>query len=902
MTKKSIFFPLSVLVALAVMVSCNRDERGLEDREIIQVNGMNYPSAAFIPGKVRVLVDENFARTVEEETDENGYVITENVKSLQGVVASLGIVRMERTFPYAGEFEERTRKEGMHLWYDIYYDEEFSLTKAGEDLSAVKGIAMVEPQPKMKHIRAEVAEESFEEIRNEAERSADLVFDDPRLSQQWHYFNDGGNSTLTEGSDINVMPVWERGVTGNENVIVSVVDGGVDWDHEDLADNMWHNPDETGDRIYGKDFVNGGMTITPDDHGTHVAGTVAAVNNNGKGVCGIAGGDAAAGVKGVKIMSCQIFIGDRSGNGAAAIKWGADHGAVISQNSWGYEYGKITYVPQSDKAAIDYFVKYAGMGSDGTQTGPMAGGIVFFAAGNDDAPEGYPGSYEACVAVASIGGDYKRAYYSNYGEWVDITAPGGDAYKGPMVLSTVPDDRYEKLQGTSMACPHMSGIAALAVSVMGGEGFTCDNLKEILLASARSLDSYNPGFVGKLGAGLIDAEQAVLGGGGEAPEPVTDLSLSVHSNFVDFELTVPKDDSGKPEKILIYYSKSEITSLSGCEYQEFSVGTLVAGDKMTGTLTDLEFNTGYYMVAIAKDFRGLTSKINNNVEITTEGNNTPYFDPDDALSISISQSEIGTADFSAVDPDGHDLSVSISPATAGISAEMLDATRGRVKVSGLETGGGTFDVKVVISDPYGEKAELDLHAVVEANHAPAVKTQIPNQLFKSLEDPAIKLNISDYFTDEDGESLNVVITASDKGVVKTSVSNGVINIAPMDFGMVTLDVKATDIVGDAATQQFKVLVREGWTDVDVMDGDVEMDLYPNPVSDFLNIRTNAPFDGKVEIFSANGSRVISQQAAFSAFDPARIDMSGVPGGVYSVVVTYTYDGVDKMIKNNIVKL
>ncbi len=79
-----------------------------------------------------------------------------------------------------------------------------------------------------------------------------------------------------------------------------------------------------------------GGAITPDEHGTHVAGTIAAVNNNGIGVSGVAGGDAARGISGAKLMSCQIFYGDKSADGAAAIKWSADHGAVISQNSWGY--------------------------------------------------------------------------------------------------------------------------------------------------------------------------------------------------------------------------------------------------------------------------------------------------------------------------------------------------------------------------------------------------------------------------------------------------------------------------------------------------------------------------------------------------------------------------------------
>jgi hypothetical protein len=120
----------------------------------------------------------------------------------------------------------------------------------------------------------------------------------------------------------------------------------------------------------------------------------------------------------------------------------------------------INKTPESDKAAIDYFVKYAGFDENGNQTGPMAGGLVVFAAGNDAVNVGYPSDYENCMAVSAIAGDYTEAYYTNYGDWVDIAAPGGDEFKNHLVISTVPDNKYAGFQGTSMACPHVSGVAA----------------------------------------------------------------------------------------------------------------------------------------------------------------------------------------------------------------------------------------------------------------------------------------------------------------------------------------------------------------------------------------------------------------------------------------------------------
>lgn len=203
-------------------------------------------------------------------------------------------------------------------------------------------------------------------------------FNDPGLPSQWHYSNNGDKmfaATTAAGTDINVPEAWKL-TGGSPSIIVAIVDEGVKYTHPDLADNMWVNPDGSG--VPGYNFATNSTKLTwsvshydnkgkydgDSGHGTHVAGTVAAVNNNGKGVCGVAGGTGSN--DGVKLMSCQIFSGGKGGTistSVQAIRYAADNGASIIQCSWGYptqaplnsdRYYENNY--SVEKETIDYFV------------------------------------------------------------------------------------------------------------------------------------------------------------------------------------------------------------------------------------------------------------------------------------------------------------------------------------------------------------------------------------------------------------------------------------------------------------------------------------------------------------------------------------------------------------------
>lgn len=478
------------------------------------------------------------------------------IDQIDNVLGAIGTVRFERLFPECGRFEERTRAEGLHRWYIAEYDPEVPVAQVADLLSLCKDVEVIEYSlhPKLcGYSRSGSVSGNIPDVSASVSsgRTIPFPFNESGRTRtlQWHYNNTGtiGPVSSLVGADADVYAAWQL-CKGNPDVIVAVIDEGVKYDHEDLADNMWVNGDEIPgngidddgngyvDDIYGYNFIENSGTITSSAehmHGTHVAGTIAAVNNNGTGVNGIAGGS--GNNDGVRIMSLQCISdsGSSSGSGLGgpvrAMKYAADNGAVICQNSWGYTAGAVEELEWKRGSysalaeAMRYFIKYAGMDENGNQEGPMAGGIILFAAGNDGSDElAYPAADPAVVSVASFSYLGTPASYTNYGTWVSMAAPGGDltlntVYGGVYSTSVAEDGSsyYESLQGTSMACPHVSGACALAVSYYYGaekrKGLTGEDLRQALLSSTRHVDNWYPGsYSGQMGVGVLDTYNLLL--------------------------------------------------------------------------------------------------------------------------------------------------------------------------------------------------------------------------------------------------------------------------------------------------------------------------------------------------------------------------------------------------------
>ncbi len=904
---------VGLLFVLFCLFSCEEEQIVKSDDED---SSTSVDVSNAVEGLVRIKISE--ASISQLSVSLKSGSVSSNITNLDSVLTAIGATSFERTFPYCGKFEERTKKAGLDRWYDVKYDTtNTELSIALNKFSTLSEVNITEPIRKIKNDA--VAQRKFDGSIFAAALKGTSAnsMDDSYFSWQWDLYNDGSVTGSLEGSDINVVNAWEV-QTGSEEVIVAVVDGGIDYDHVELIDNMWINESEDSgssstddddngykDDIYGYNFVDGNGTIVAHDHGTHVAGTIAARSGNGMGICGVAGGDADH--SGVKLMSCQVFETDEKSDEdisaedfEAAIKYGADNGAVICQCSWGYD--GVTSLPASMKEAIDYFIANAGYDENGSQSGPMAGGIVFFAAGNDATSiNAYPAMYDEVVAVGAVGADYTVTSYSNYGSWIDIMAPGGeDAYTSDSdneyILSTYPDDYLGWMIGTSQACPHVSGVAALIVSEYGGEGFTPDMLKEHLYQGAVDLEEYNPNYSGMYGVGLIDTEAAMMNSDSEPPLAVTDLEGSAESNTVNLSWSVTADEEGNTAYgYKVYYSTSQISAASfdsddsDINVASIRVGAVDTGEELTKTISGLDYSTTYYFVVVGYNVGGSEGEVSNVVSAQTGENHSPIITASEGTSFSLSAHEELEVNISITEPDGDDYTYTYTDTSGGSTAEeSTDGVTITINALNVEDN-AEYSATLEVEDAFGATASIAISYTIAVNTAPKTTNTI-NDIYIGSLSTAASLSLEDYFSDEDGETLSYTLDYSESSL-SLGVSSQTLTITPEVLGLSSVTVTAYDARYEEISQTFNVMVRDDSQDIDV---------YPNPVTDTVYFRLGEDVDGSlsVEVYNTNGVLVQEYSTAISTFSPGSVDLSDLASGKYLLMLKYGSEEYER----NIVKL
>lgn len=366
----------------------------------------------------------------------------------------------------------------------------------------------------------------------------DFIPNDPDWNLQW--------GPIKIGAD----RAWDKQL-GKSSVLVAVIDTGIDWNHPDLATN--YVP-------LGYDWVNNDTDPMDDHgHGTHCAGIIAASINNSIGI---------AGLTQVRIMAEKGL--DQNGEGydddlAKAIIHAVDQGADILSNSWGGN-EESTLIHDAMKYAYD------------------KGVLIVAAAGNSATDvKMYPAAYDEVIAVTATNESDSPAWFTNFGDWVELAAPGVHIY------STVYDDNYTYMSGTSMACPHVSGVAALIWSQFPNA--TREWVRFWLRYTADDLG--DPGFDVYYGYGRVNAEKAVW-----EPPPEHDLLVS----NLEAPWYIEPGSVGKLNSTIFNFGKSNETNLTvqllanGSVIDSVSVDFLANGFSANVTFSWIPTVTGKYNV------------------------------------------------------------------------------------------------------------------------------------------------------------------------------------------------------------------------------------------------------------------------------------------------------------------
>jgi serine protease len=384
-----------------------------------------------------------------------------------------------------------------------------------------------------------------------------LTPNDPSYGSQWHL------------ATINAASAWNYFSTGS-TIKIAIVDNAIDRTHQDLSGNLWVNPGEIAsnnidddndgyiDDINGYDVADLDNNPNPPnntfDHGTHCAGISSAKSNNGVGIASIG-------------YSCKLMCVKATGNAASPSSVTNGYDGVVYAVSAGADVISMSWGGTGTSTTAQNIITWAS----------NQGVVLVAAAGNNNSNTiFYPAGYTECIAVAATNSNDTKASFSNYGTWVDISAPGNNIY------STLPSNGYGNMSGTSMACPLVAGLAGLMLSL--NPLMTPTNVRNCIVNNATNINAMNSSYIGQLGGGRIDASASMACVG-------TTLSLAPVAAFMANITTVTAGGS-------VQFTNQSLYCYAGTTYSwSFTGGT--PSTSILQTPGPITYNTpGTYNVSL----------------------------------------------------------------------------------------------------------------------------------------------------------------------------------------------------------------------------------------------------------------------------------------------------------------